>query len=204
VLTIDFDQVDDIYKASPRLWSTITSLENIQCEIENLKFELGQQFINLNNLGIDYLSQYSNIEIPKIIYIEFLNYINNYYINIIEFLSLDYNKISIMGQSVYKILFVDFINTTLPQICNVKKINDPSKLLQANVDEIKQLLLDHYNNILKQLNSLYQTSSNLDIQNGMLQNSFAIDIFNKNLDDFSEKFFFPIVLKYQDKIRENI
>jgi hypothetical protein len=38
----------------------------------------------------------------------------------------------------------------------------------------------------------------------MLQNSFAIDIFNKNLDDFSEKFFFPIVLKYQDKIRENI
>lgn len=201
MISLDADQVDDVYKASPGWWDIINTLEDIKIQTDNLEFEIMYQCCNLKNLGINYLNQYDAIDIPKNILQNFLSYVDNYYIEFLEFLQIDYDKILILSKSIYEILFVDFVNQTLPQICVVNKIQDPMQLVQESEEQIRKLLISHYNNVLQQLNSLYKINPSLSTE--MVKNSFAIDLFNKNLDKFNEQFAIPVIINYSNQIREN-
>lgn len=195
------DQVDDVYKASPGWWDIINTLEDIKIQTDDLEFEIMYQCCNLKNLGINYLNQYDAIDIPKNILQNFLTYVDNYYIDFLDFLQIDYDKILILSKSIYEILFVDFVNQTIPQICVVNKIQDPMQLVQESEEYMRKLLISHYNNVLHQLNSLYKINPSLSTE--MVKNSFAIDLFSKNLDKFNEQFMIPVIINYSNQIREN-
>lgn len=198
--TVDFDQVDDVYKASPGWWGIIADQEDELKDQLDLDFELKEQYIKLNNLGIDYLIQYDTVHIR--ILTEFLHYINDNYITLTDFTYIELDQVQIFAKCIYDILFVDMINDTIPQICNVKKIDDPIKLIQADVDETKQILLEHYNETLKSLNSLYKINPSLG--GVMVKNSFAIDLFSMDISQWYEEFFVPVVTNYTDQIQQNI
>ena len=132
---------------------------------------------------------------------DMLIYIHDNYLSFLEFDNITNDALLILSKSIYEILFVDFINDTIPQICNVKKLNSPLQLVQANSDEFKIILLEHYNNTLKQLNTLFKINPSLT--GAMIKNSFAIDLFNTELTQFYEQFVVPVITKYQDQIREN-
>jgi hypothetical protein len=198
---IDFDQVDDVYKASPGWWGIIVSQENINCEQKDLLFEVQSQCLDLNNLGIDFLAQYDSETVSYDFLLDFLGTVNNKYISFLDYIRLDYDKLFIITKSIYEILFVDFIKETIPQICMVKKLDDPLKLIQANNEEFKTLLIEHYNNTLKQLNTLYKINNNL--AGAMVKNSFALDLFDRDLEQFYEEFVCPVIINYQEQIREN-
>lgn len=201
MLTVDFDQVDDVYKASPGWWGIISNQEDIKCQKEDLLFEIQEQYLKLNNLGIDFLGQYEEEMIEYKVLSDMLKTINEKYIPFLDNVRLDYDKLLITAKSIYEILFVDFIKDTIPQICSIKKLNSPSQLIQANSEEIRSFLLEHYNNTLNQLNILYKINPNL--AGGMVKNSFAIDLFAGNLESFCEEFMFPVIIKYINQIREN-
>lgn len=196
---IDDNLIEDIFASPPKTWPAIISNEILDKEHEDLLFELKEQYIGLNNLGIDYLSQYM-IEIRSKTISDMLSFINDKYIAIIDFSSLDYNKLYELFKNLYKILFVDMVLKTIPSICIVNKIKDPSKLIQANSLEVKQLLINHYTTTLKQLNILYPINNSLNEE--ILKNSFAIDLFNNDLDNFTETFLFTIIQKYNDRMLE--
>lgn len=200
--SIDFDQIDDVFKASPAWWNIINSEENNDIERQDLMFEINSQCLNLNNLGIDFLGQYDQDLITYKFLMDFLGYVNDNYINFLDYIKIDYTKLLITTKSIYEILFVDFIKDTIPQICIVKKIKNPIQLIQADNEEFKQLLIEHYNNTLKQLNSLYKM--NPDLTGPMVKNSFALDLFNNDLENFYEEFVCPVIVKYQNQIRESL
>lgn len=199
--SIDFDQVDNVYKASPGWWGIIANQEDIKCQKEDLLFEIQEQYLKLNNLGIDFLGQYEEELIEYKTLSDMLKTIDEKYIPFLDNIRLDYDKLLITAKSIYEILFVDFIKDTIPQICSVKKLTNPSQLLQANYEEIRSLLLEHYNNTLKQLNTLYKVNPNL--AGGMVKNSFAVDLFAGNLEQFCEEFAYPVIIKYNNQIREH-
>lgn len=201
MISLDTDQVDDVYKASVGWWDIINTLEDIKIQTDDLEFEIMYQCCNLKNLGVNYLKQYDTISIPKNILQNFLKYVDDYYIRFLDFLQIDYDKILILSKSIYEILFVDFVNQTIPQICVVNSIQDPMQLVQESEVGIRNLLISHYNKILTQLNTLYKINTSLSTE--MLKNSFAIDLFNKNLDDFNERFAIPVIINYSNQIREN-
>jgi len=201
LISLDNDQIDDVYNASPGWWDIINKLEDIKIQNDDLEFEIMYQCCNLKNLGINYLNQYDTLEIPKTIMQNFLTYIDSHYINFLDFIQIDYDKIKVLTKSIYEILFVDFITQTLPQICVVNKIQDPVQLVQESEEYIRKLLITHYNNVLQQLNSLYKINPSLSTE--MVKNSFAIDLFSKNLDKFNEQFIIPVIINYSNQIREN-
>ena len=201
MISLDNDQIDDVYNASPGWWDIINKLEDIKIQNDDLEFEIMYQCCNLKNLGINYLNQYDTLEIPKTIMQNFLTYIDSHYINFLDFIQIDYDKIKVLTKSIYEILFVDFITQTLPQICVVNKIQDPVQLVQESEEYIRKLLITHYNNVLQQLNSLYKINPSLSTE--MVKNSFAIDLFSKNLDKFNEQFIIPVIINYSNQIREN-
>ena len=197
---MDFDLMDDQYKASPGWWSIINDLEDIAHIQQDIEFELKEQYIKHNNLGIDYIIQYDKVNIQ--ILNDMLVYVDLNYIQLAELLNLDLDRLKILAKSVYDVLFVDFINTTIPQICNIRKLSNPLGLLQLKTTEIKTTLLDHYNNTLTQLNTLYKINPNLTGE--MLKCSFAIDMFGTDIDMFCEEFMYPVIIQYADQIKENL
>jgi len=201
LISLDNDQIDDVYNASPGWWDIINKLEDIKIQNDDLEFEIMYQCCNLKNLGINYLNQYDTLEIPKTIMQNFLTYIDSHYINFLDFIQIDYDKIKVLTKSIYEILFVDFITQTIPQICVANKIQNPTQLVQESEEYIRKLLITHYNNVLQQLNSLYKINPSLSTE--MVKNSFAIDLFSKNLDKFNEQFIIPVIINYSNQIREN-
>jgi hypothetical protein len=192
MLELDFDQVDDPYKASPAWWNIINTKENEKIEQDDIAFELELQYKDLENLGINYWSQYENID--QLTITTFLTYIHDHYLPLsdLEIILARNDASNIIGKAIYELLFVDMVNDTIPTICSVNKIKPCTDLILNK--NIKGLLLTHYQNILTQLNNLYPI--NKDLSPPMIKHSIAIDIFNADVETFIEKFLTPVITKY--------
>jgi hypothetical protein len=179
----DLDLNDDPYLAAPGLWPNIITLENNQIQIEDLIFELDTQIVKLENLGIDYLSQYTAIlsieQLKNYLYIINENYID---IPFIEAITDDYTKSITYFTSLYQFLFVDFIK----DIINRFDLNKS--------EEIRNILVSHINNNLTQLNNLYKINTSLRPE--LIKNSILLDIFSGDLERFIESFVNVVLAKY--------
>lgn len=183
----DFDLNDDIYKANPGYWPNIITLQNDNIEQEDLIFEINTQIVQLENLGINYLEQYDNNLISIDLFNKFLDFINDNYINIpfLETIRVDYNKSLVYFRSLYEFLVIDFIIDVLP-------------LINSNRAQIvREIIINHINNKLTQLNNLYIINNNLRPE--MIKYSILLDLFNNNIEQFYESYITIVKVKYLNK-----
>lgn len=169
--------LDDFDKASPKNYSALVQKQiNEWGEIQELENNLKNQYIELNNLGYNYLNGVN--EIYEETCINFIDYIHNNYIgiNYIDQIKIDSRKLQYYTRSIYEILFVEFIHI----------------LQNINIDDLRFDVCKIYSNKLNSLNKLKSIDSSIDLKNQILKYTIAIDLFDNDVDKFIDNFYIPL------------
>jgi hypothetical protein len=164
---------DDIYKAPPRDWNFIQNQLNQWGDIELLEINLKNQYIDLKDLGINYLKEVTDIY--EDICLNFLNYVNTNYISInyLDQIKNDNQKLQLYTKNIYELLFVDFIY-----------IKDNFKL-----DNLKFDIISYYTKKINGLNKMKNIDTTINLTNDILKCTIAVDIFDTDLDNFIDNFY---------------
>ena len=157
---------------------------------EELDLDIQNQYVDLNNLGINYLEEFN--ELPEQSLIEMLDHINDHYFPILymEAIQLHPQRLQTLGRYIYEILFVDMIKTTLPALENIS--TDPQVL--------KKDLVEYFSNKLKAFETIQRVAGQVNMTAETLKWTTALDIFDTDLTDFIDTFIIPVLDQYEDYI----
>jgi len=171
----------------------------IQERFDNLntfiRLEIEEQYINLNNLGIDFIK---DSVINDDIYIDFINYIDDSYISIVNIQNIFDNPIQlqIIGKQIYQIFCVDIINEIIPRLLKYLEIKDSLELELVSESLIKDGLFNISQKKLELLKKLHDVNLSSLIRYEIIKTTLFIDIIDNDIESLLENFIFPICEKY--------
>jgi hypothetical protein len=170
----------ELRKAPPRIFNYAQDQVDQWVEIQELELLLKTQYINFENIGINYLKDVDIIYDE--ICLDFLDYIDSNYINIryLENIKSDGFKLQSYTRNIYEILFVDIID-----ILNKIDIVYDQNTLKFNICQ-------YFSNYLDAMNKIKSISKDLDLKNQILKNSIGLDLFDNDLELFITNFLAPI------------
>jgi hypothetical protein len=162
---------------------------------ELIREQIEPQYIELENLGIDYIE--ANI-INDDIYIDFINYIDETYISIINVQNIFDNpvQLQIVGKSLYEIFCVDMVNDIIPRVLKFYNLQDSYELGLLNKVSIKEALFNIGEKRLINLKKLYTINNSNKIRYEIIKMGLFLDIINTDIELLLENFIFPISEKY--------
>jgi hypothetical protein len=160
------------------------------------------QIYNLNNLGINYLSQYKLrlIDTSKQDLVNnILIYTHENYINIMQIESIMQDQFIkfVFANYIYDLYSTQLITKILPLLISINEFKSSLEIIsKLNSNTIKNKIL----NVLYKLCDIIG-KLNKDV---MIQYTYYIDLFDNNLENFFENFLIPIIIKYEMEINSYV
>jgi len=138
--------------------------------------EFKEQYTTLSPLGFNIFKSYNYLDIPMEITDDFLEYVHVHIIAIPDYdiSSLGNSKIEFLVRALYEILLIDIPNK-MQQL-----------FLETNPETIRNMLISEY--------SLYLDILKIDQSKSWekLKAHFALDLFDSDLESFTERYIIPI------------
>lgn len=207
---IDLNSIDSIDTIHPNLLpDNLIRFDDLQ-EAETV---IKDQYINFNNLGINYFN-YINNEFKQEILSNMLNYVNEKFLNVGDFDSCIElpNRVEEIGDYIYNFICVDSFNTILPNFLSLTKCNsleDFDNLIrikyQGNYSFVKANLIKTVKSIIDELIKLQLIDKSVQ-QDTMYQKILTKYKYYLDLVDFgdtellTEKYIRPLLSKNFDLI----
>lgn len=162
---------------------------------ELIREQIEFQYIELENLGIDYIE--TNI-INDDIYIDFINYIDETYVSITNIQNIFDNpvQLQIIGKSLYEIFCVDIVNDIIPKVLKFYNLQDSYELGLLSKVSIKEALFNIGEKRLINLKKLYTINNSNKIRYEIIKMGLFLDIIDTDIELLLENFIFPISEKY--------
>jgi hypothetical protein len=190
-----------ISKLPTALTNMIENQINEELLRQELSLSLKNQYINLYDLGHNYISDFSGDVLNTEILISMVNYIDDNYLNL-EYKDMindiDQNLFT-LGIMLYEALFIDMVDIILPSLIKEEKLN----INICDAKELKLGLLNVTKNILNGFISTRELSGgelNSRISENIIKYNFCLDLFDSDLERFLENFIIPVYNQYQTKI----
>jgi len=160
-----------------------------------LRDQIEIQYIELNDLGVDFIGK---TIIDDNIYLDFISYINDNYISIINVQNIYDNPIQlqIVGKSIYEILCVDMVNEIIPKLLKNNNIQDSNEIILLSEPFIKDGLFNISKSKLLLLKGIYKINNSNQIRMEIIKNALFVDMIDNDIEPFLENFIFPISEKY--------
>lgn len=177
-----------------------------------IKERIEDQYIKLNNLGFDYLSEIDDQNIKNDIIKDIINYVNENYTAIMNFESLFTKDFEEMGKFIYNFFCIDCYNTILPNFINQIKcysINDFEEYAKIKYTEdtflFKNALIICIKSILEQVLKLSQIDKTIkkdDSYNKLIKKySYYIDLIDFGpAEKILNNYIFPLLNKHFNQI----
>jgi len=169
--------------------------EEIDLFNQLIKYQIEDQYINLKNLGIDYINQ--NI-VDDNIYLDFIEFINDSYISIGNIQNIFDNpvQLQVVGKSLYEIFCVDIINEIIPKLLKFLNLQDSTEIELLSQSFIKDGLFNIGKTRLELLQKIYALNNSDKIRQQIIKEGLFIDIIDNDIELLLENFIFPISETY--------
>lgn len=169
--------------------------EEIDLFNQLIKYQIEEQYINLQNLGIDYIEQ--NI-VDDNIYIDLIEFINDSYISIGNVQNVFDNpvQLQVVGKSLYEIFCVDIINEIIPKLLKFLNLQDSTEIELLSQPFIKDGLFNIGKTRLELLQKIYNINNSDKIRYQIIKEGLFIDIIDNDIELLLENFIFPISETY--------
>jgi len=160
-----------------------------------IREQIELQYINLQNLGIDYIEQHI---IDNNIYSDLIEFINESYVSIINIQTFFDNpvQLQVVGKSIYEIFCVDMINEIIPKLLKKFNLQDSTEIEILSQSFIKDGLFNIGKTKLDILQKIYNINNSNKIRYQIIKNGLFIDIIDNDIEMLLENFIFPISEKY--------
>jgi len=178
-------------------------------EMDTMNENIKDQYINLNNLGINILKEIKDNDIKATIIIEMIQFINDNYTSVVNFESLFVRDTEQIGGFIYEFFCVDTFNILIPKLITTINCNSRQEFEFIVNKKIKTTFKNKFILIIKNyLDQLFKLS-NIDpkIKNDSQYNniikkfSYYIDLIEFGLQDqFVENYIFPLVNKHFEEL----
>lgn len=177
--------------------TNIGDQEKLYDDFNNLiQEQIEYQYIELENLGIDYIG--SNI-IKDELYIDFISYVDESYIPIINIQNIFDNAVhlQVIGKNLYEILCVDIINDIIPKTLKYLDIQNSYEMELLDQSFIKNGLFNVGKSRLINLKKIIEINiNNTIISNEIIKCGLFIDLIDNNIESFLENYIIPVSKKY--------
>lgn len=201
--------IDNIYSTSsiPYNYKYIDGDEK-----DVMKENIEDQYINLNNLGINLLNQIDENEIKLEIINELLDFVNYNYTSIINFESVFVNDTNEIGDFIYQFFCIDCYSTLLPNYINQIKCfsnKEFEEILKIKFNGNQHLFKNSFILCIKSILDQMLKLSNLDknikydtsYKNLIKKYSYYIDLLDfGTTDKFLYNYIIPLMNKHFDQI----
>ncbi len=178
-------------------------LEYIRTSEEDMVEELiKSQYIDLQNLGIDYIEDNG---VNDRTLLEFINYVNDNYLPIINIdMILDSPMyIHIIGRFIYSFICIDMITHILPKTMKGLGIKNPSELITVNESALKERLLRVIKYKVDAVKALLIKAYNKEVELELLKWVFFIDLIDNDISKLLLNYINIVCERYNVEIISN-
>ncbi|MBC8427583.1 MAG: hypothetical protein H8D97_01690 [Proteobacteria bacterium] len=185
---------------NPALTSMIVTQLNERLLSDELDASIKEQYIEFNNLGYNFINDYSIDVLTPELLIDMIEFIDNNFIGV-EFLGQinDHDRNTyIFGPMLYEILFVDMIKFILPNLMKKLETRDPNDIKYLDPPDLRFKLIEVVKDILEGLQKTreFGDGKNQKIAREIVKYSFCLDLFDADLEDFLENYIIPVINNY--------
>lgn len=157
--------------------------------------KLSDQYINLNNIGINYLE---DIYVSDGVLQDIIEYVNDAYLPImnIDVIFEAPNQIQLIGRFIYEFMCVDMKNNLLPNVMKLLNLHNSDELKTVSYDLIKEYLLRAVQLKMKNLQKILKETSIEDARYELLKFTYYIDLLDNNIEKLQDQYIIPMIDKY--------
>lgn len=157
--------------------------------------KLSDQYINLNNIGINYLE---DIYVSDGVLQDIIEYVNDAYLPImnIDVIFEAPNQIQLIGRFIYEFMCVDMKNNLLPNVMKLLNLHNSDELKTISYDLIKEYLLRAVQLKMKNLQKILKEASIEDARYELLKFTYYIDLLDNNIEKLQDQYIIPMIDKY--------